>query len=68
MLNIDIEDSTNDVRHMRYIADPASGISSRVKISGYDIIGMSAVVKPHTYKTSAGDPKVAEGKRTTYSE
>jgi hypothetical protein len=68
MLNIYIEDSANDVRRMRYVPDPTSGISSRVKISGYDITGMSAVVKPHTYKTSYGDPRAEEGKRTTFSE
>ncbi|QWD91488.1 hypothetical protein [Polynucleobacter sp. MWH-Braz-FAM2G] len=68
MLNIYIEDSTNDVRKMRYVADSSSGISSRVKIPGYNITGMSTVVKPHTYKTSYGDPRVAEGARTTFSE
>jgi hypothetical protein len=68
MLNIYIEDSANDVRRMRYVPDPTSGISSRVKVSGYDITGMSTVVKPHTYKTSYGDPRVEEGKRTTFSE
>ncbi len=68
MLNIYIEDSTNDVTHMRYLADSASNISSRVKVSGYDITGFSAVVKSHTYKTSYGDPRVKEGKHTTFSE
>ncbi len=68
MLNIYIEDSTNDVQEMRYVSDPTSGISSRVKVSGYEITGMSTVVKPHTYKTSYGDPRIAEGKHTTFSE
>ncbi len=68
MLNIYIEDSANDVSHMRYVADPTSDISSRVKISGYDITGFSTVVKPHTYKTTYGDPRVKEGKSTSFSE
>lgn len=68
MLNIYIEDSSNDVKSMRYVADPTAGISSRAKVSGYDITGMSTVVKPHTYKTSYGDPRVEEGFRTTFSE
>ena len=68
MLNIYVEDSANDVKRMRYVPDPLSGISSRVKIPGYNITGISTVVKPHTYKTSYGDPRVEEGKRTTFSE
>ena len=68
MLNIYVEDSANDVAHMRYVADSSSGISSRVKVSGYNITGMSTVVKPHTYKTSYGDPRVTEGQRNTFSE
>jgi hypothetical protein len=68
MLNIYIEDSANDVRRMRYVADPTAGISSRVKVPGYNITGISAVVKPHTYKTSYGDPRAEEGKRKTFSE
>jgi len=68
MLNIYIEDSANDVVHMRYVADPTSEVSSRVKVSGYDITGFSTVVKPHTYKTSYGDPRLKEGKHTSYSE
>jgi hypothetical protein len=68
MLNIYIEDSSNDVVKMRYVSDPTSNISSRVKVSGYDITGFSTVVKPHTYKTTYGDPRVQEGKHTTFSE
>lgn len=68
MLNIYIEDSANDVGRMRYVADSAANVSSRVKISGYSITGFSSVIKPHTYKTSYGDPRVAEGKGTTFSE
>lgn len=68
MLNIYIEDSSHDVRRMRYVADPQSDISSRVKVSGYNITSHRAVVKPHTYKTSYGDPRLEQGHRTTFSE
>lgn len=68
MLNIYIEDSQHDVTRLRYVADQQSDISSRVKVSGYDIKGHSSVVKPHTYKTSYGDPRLKEGHRTTFSE
>ncbi|MDB5966546.1 MAG: hypothetical protein JWQ72_3046 [Polaromonas sp.] len=68
MLNIYVEDGTNDVSRLRYVADTATNISSRVKVPGYSITGIGSVVKPHTYKTTYGDPRSAEGKRTTYSE
>lgn len=68
MLNIYIEDSSNDVVRMRYVSDPQADISSRVKVSGYNVTGHSAVVKVHTYKTSYGDPRLKEGNRTSFSE
>jgi hypothetical protein len=68
MLNIYVEDSVRDASQLRYVADSATNISSRVKIPGYDITGVSSVVKPHTYKTTYGDPRMEEGKRTTYTE
>jgi hypothetical protein len=68
MLNIYVEDSASDVSRMRYVADSSTNISSRVKVPGYSITGIASVVKPHTYKTTYGDPRMAEGKRTTYSE
>lgn len=68
MLNIYVEDSVNDVSKLRYVVDPATQVSSRVKIPGYNITGFSTVVKPHTYKTTYGDPRVADNTRTTFSE
>ncbi len=68
MLNIYVEDSVNDVSKLRYVVDPATQVSSRVKIPGYNITGFSTVVKPHTYKTTYGDPRVGDNTRTTYSE
>jgi hypothetical protein len=68
MLNIYVEDSQSDVTKLRYVVDSGTDVSSRVKIPGYSITGFSTVVKPHTYKTSYGDPRLAENKRTTFSE
>jgi len=68
MLNIYVEDSVNDVSKLRYVVDPSTDVSSRVKIPGYNITGFSSVVKPHTYKTTYGDPRVEGNKRTTFSE
>lgn len=68
MLNIYIEDAARDASQLRYIVDSATNVSSRAKVPGYTITGFSNVVKPHTYKTTYGDPRLAEGKHTTYSE
>ena len=68
MLNIYIQDSVRDVSKLRYVADPASNASSRIHVPGYDVTGFGTVVKPHTYKTSYGDPRMREDQRTTYSE
>ncbi len=68
MLNIYIEDTSRDVSQLRYVTDSGTNISSRVKVPGYTVTGFSNVVKPHTYKTTYGDPRMQEGKHTTYSE
>ena len=68
MLNIYVEDSQSDVTKLRYVVDSGTDVSSRVKIPGYSITGFSTVVKPHTYKTSYGDPRQAGNKKTTFSE
>jgi hypothetical protein len=68
MLNIYVEDAARDASQLRYVADSATNISSRVKIPGYNVTGFSSVVKPHTYKTTYGDPRMEEGKHTTYTE
>ncbi|WP_043832590.1 hypothetical protein [Muricoccus aerilatus] len=64
-LNLYMEDARLDASALRYVADPAAGISSRVKISGYTVANRAAqVVKAHTYRTSYGDPRAAAGNRT----
>jgi hypothetical protein len=68
-LNIYVEDSRLDASQLRYVADPATGISSRVRIPGYDVShAAEQVAKTHTYRTSYGDPRVAGAGRRTFSE
>jgi hypothetical protein len=67
MLNIYIEDGARDATKLRYVADTTSAISSRVRIPGYAILGAQNVVKAHTYRSTYGDPRVNEG-RKTYSQ
>ena len=68
MLNIYVEDGRLDVSRMRYVAGPDSSISSRVRVSGYRVTGFRTVVKPHTYRSAYGDPSVAPGTRSTFTE
>jgi len=68
MLNIYMEDGARDGTKLRYEADSASNISSRVKIPGYNIIESSNVIKTHTYKSSYGDPRIAPGTQKVFSQ
>ncbi|GIL40156.1 hypothetical protein [Roseiterribacter gracilis] len=58
-LNIYVEDSRFDATKLRYVVDPATGISSRVQVSGYNVAHQAQqVAKAHAYKTTYGDPRV----------
>ena len=69
LLTICIEDPSYERSNMVFEADSAnSAISSRVKIPGYSIYQMAVVEKPHSYKTSRGDPRMKAGLKATYSQ
>jgi hypothetical protein len=66
MLTVRIEDAVRDATQLRYVADPASGISPSAWIAGYTVIDASYVVKPHTYRSSFGFP--AANERSAFSQ
>ncbi|CAA7611826.1 conserved membrane hypothetical protein [Candidatus Terasakiella magnetica] len=68
MLNIYLEDGARDATKLRYIADKTSNISSRANIHGYTITRHSNVVKPHTYRSSYGDPRLSVDDKKTYTQ
>jgi hypothetical protein len=45
-----------------------SSLSSRVKVPGYKIYKVRVVEKPHSYKTSRGDPRIVSGAKSTFSQ
>ncbi|OQW91776.1 MAG: hypothetical protein BWK79_16180 [Beggiatoa sp. IS2] len=69
LLAISIEDIANQSYQLRYVADEQnSNISSRVKVQGYEIHRKGMTVKPHSYKTTRGDPSVPADYKATYSQ
>lgn len=68
LLTICIEQPSYVRQKLVFTADSAnSAISSRVKIPGYRIYRKGTVEKPHSYKTSRGDPRLA-GSKATFSQ
>ncbi|MCS6976400.1 MAG: hypothetical protein NZM31_05240, partial [Gemmatales bacterium] len=45
-----------------------SAVSSRVRIPSYTIWQVVVLEKPHSYQTNRGDPRLALGSRSTYSQ
>jgi hypothetical protein len=69
LLTINIENTERQSYQLRFIADVSnSSTSSRVKVPGYKIYRTGAVVKPHSYKTTRGDPALPADYRATYSQ
>jgi hypothetical protein len=68
LLNLYVEDARLDASRLRYIADPATSVSSRVRVSGYTVSRRAEqAVKTHTYRSSYGDPRSEPGERRTFS-
>lgn len=68
MLNIYLEDGARDGTRLRYVADQGSNVSSRVRISGYQITDKASVVKPHAYRSSYGDPRVSDNAEKVFTQ
>lgn len=69
LLTLSIEDAALQSYQLRYIADDInSSVSSRVSVPGYKIYQTSSVVKPHSYKTTRGDPGLPSDYKATYSQ
>lgn len=67
MLNVYVEDGARAAGRLRYVADEASNVSSRLKVPGYRVTATSQVVKPHAYKSNYGDSELA-GKANVFSQ
>lgn len=69
ILTIVIEDGDLPWKSLEYIPDIAnSNISSRVKMPGFMVTNHSLIMKPHTYKTNFGDPRLTKNNHATFSQ
>jgi hypothetical protein len=68
-LLINIECPDHQRAELLFVADQEnSSVSSRVRIPAY-VAGKAQIIeKPHSYKTTRGDPRLANGVKSTYSQ
>ncbi|MFJ9643845.1 hypothetical protein [Streptomyces sp. NPDC101206] len=68
-IQILIEDAEFDSSQFVYVPDTAnSGYDHKISIGGFKVKGFDARVVTHTYQTSFGDPRIAHGKNSQYSQ
>ena len=69
LLTIGLEDGDLAWTDLEYVPDTAgSTISARVQMPGYRVNRTAIVMKPHTYLTTFGNPRLPPGNGETYSE
>jgi hypothetical protein len=69
LLLIQLENVDYDIHKLAFVPDTAnSNVSSRVSVNGFDIDKNFLISKPHTIRSSLGDPRKKAGQRNTYSQ
>jgi len=69
LLMIQLESVGYDIHRLAFVPDSAnSNVSSRVSVSGFEIDKNYILSKPHTIKSSLGDPRKLESQRNTHSQ
>lgn len=69
LLTINIENPAYQRHQMLFVADQDNtSVSSRVRVSAYDISGTQLIEKAHSYKTTRGDPRLVSGVKSNYSQ
>lgn len=56
------------IRDKMVFVPDRSSVSSRVSVPGYVITGSKTIEKPHSYKTTRGDPRLPPDTKSTYSQ
>ncbi|CAN5680002.1 hypothetical protein BH20ACI3_BH20ACI3_11030 [soil metagenome] len=69
VLTINIESPASERRELLFVADKeSSGVSSRVRIPGYSTYQEGVLEKPHAYRSTHGDPRLAAGTEKVQSQ
>jgi hypothetical protein len=69
LLTIAVEHPGHLRRELRFVGDEAnSSVSSRVNVPSYRLGPPTIIEKPHSYKTTRGDPRLPPGTASTYSQ
>jgi len=69
VLTINIETPASERHQLLFVADnESSGVSSRVQIEGYSIYKQAVLEKPHAYRSTHGDPRLALGTDRVHSQ
>lgn len=69
LLTLAVENGELGRNRMLFVPDTeSSSISNRVAVPGYHIAGWSILEKPHSYKSTRGDPRLAAGSKSTHSQ
>jgi len=69
VLTINIESPASERHELLFVADKeSSGVSSRVLIPGYLTYQQAVLEKPHAYRSTHGDPRLAAGTEKVQSQ
>ncbi len=69
VLTINVEAPASERHELLFVPDnESSGVSSRVQIEGYSIYKQALLEKPHAYRSTHGDPRLAPGTDRVHSQ
>jgi hypothetical protein len=69
LLTLQLEDVNYHINKLIFVADTTnSNVSSRVSVNGFEKDSNFILSKPHTIKSSLGDPRVSPKQYNTYSQ
>lgn len=69
VLTINVEVPASERYQLLFVPDnESSGVSSRVQIEGYSIYKQAILEKPHAYRSTHGDPRLAVGTERVQSQ
>jgi hypothetical protein len=69
ILTINIESPASERQELLFVADKeSSGVSSRVRMAGYSTYRQAILEKPHAYRSTHGDPRLAPGTEKVQSQ